>query len=490
MVLSPDIILANRAYLDHTTPPGAEAPPPAGNGGLLAAVRPVIAPWHDGEGTTWIGAGRGEFDRDFTDPAGLERIETVRGPLRHQRLYFDDATWQAHYAAVANGFLWPLLHLVRRPLPDITGYYPVPAAPPPATWSAYERVNAAFADAALRQPRRGTCWVHDYQLALVPALLRKAGFPGRIGFFLHTPFPDLAVARDYLDDAGLGHVTAFVRGILGADLAGFQSEADVARFIEAACKLGVAEPISGGLAVAGRQVRLDAYPVGIDFDETLDVARRGALPPEATAVIDPSLPLVVGLERADFTKGIPERLLAIAESFDAGNAFCYVGVAAPTREGVPAYDNLRQVIQDAAARAQAAAARAGGRFLHLRAAIPWECVIALQREGDIIFTSSLADGMNIVPLQAAVAQSLREPANRGTIITGEDAGVANAFAGYRDDGLVPIDPLDTSAMARLLTEGVSGKLPRVSDRLVAAVRENSAAAWATHFLADLENTPC
>jgi trehalose-6-phosphate synthase len=196
-----DLILANRAYLDHTQPPGLIAAQP-GNGGLLAAVRPIIEPWKDGEGTTWIGVGRGEFDRDFCDERGIEFIDTPRGPLRHCRLFFDDATWAAHYKQVANSFLWPLLHLVREPLPDLTDYYPRPHLPTADEWAAYRRVNDAFALAALEQPRQGTCWVHDYQLGLAPGLLRRKGFPGRIGFFLHTPFPALDVASEFLDEAG------------------------------------------------------------------------------------------------------------------------------------------------------------------------------------------------------------------------------------------------------------------------------------------------
>lgn len=485
-----DIIVANRAYLDHNDPPDSGAAESASNGGLLAAVRPVIAPWEQGDGTTWIGAGRGRYDEKYTGPGGLEFLETPRGALRHQRLFFDDATWGYHYAEVANSFLWPLLHLVRVPLPEVAAYYPAPRLPSDAEWAAYRRVNHAFAVAAQAQPIRGTAWVHDYQLALVPELLRREGFPGRIGFFLHTPFPDLAVASRFLDARARMQFAEFVHGILGASVAGFQSEGDADRFIAAAVALCGAEPVAAGLRVDGRTVRVDAYPVGIDSDETLEAARSGTVPDDIVAAITPGAPLVIGLERSDFTKGIPERLAAIAASYRCGVRFTYVGIAAPTREGVAAYEKLDAAIDAGVADADRAARACGSTFLQLHRSIPWESVIALQREADVVFTSSLADGMNLVPLQAVAAQSLRPAAERGVILAGMDAGVSWAFAGYTGDGLVPVDPFDDKQMRATLSDAVQGKLPRISDRLVAAVRDASAQSWATQFLADLGDAEC
>ncbi|MCC7364204.1 MAG: trehalose-6-phosphate synthase [Dehalococcoidia bacterium] len=490
MALTADLILANRAYLDHDAPPGPGGAPVAVQGGLLAAVRPVIAPWVGGRGTTWIGAGRGPYDRDFVDAAGWEQLDTPRGPLRHRRLFFDDETWRGHYSQVANSFLWPLFHLVREPLPAITHYYPAPHEPDREEWDAFVRVNRAFAEAARQLPECRTCWVHDYQLALVPNALREAGYGGRAGFFLHTPFPDLEVASDFLDEHGRDRLAQVVRGILGADVVGFQGEPDVARFIAAAAELAGAEPVEGGARIDGRRVDIHAMPVGIDFDEVVAAAETGVVPADLRETIDPAMPLVVGLERADFTKGIPERLRAVAAAFEAGRQFTYVGVAAPTRQGVPAYRRLDAVIAREAEHCAAAAERAGGAFIQLRAAIPWDGVIALQREADVVFTSSLADGMNLVPLQAVAAQSLRPEHSRGVVITGKDAGVAAAFAGYEKDGLVPVDPLDPDDMSRVLEAALAKQLHGISGRLVTAVRANDARGWATRFLTAMEEFAC
>lgn len=486
------LILANRAYLDHAAPRGAPEPGAVSNGGLLAAVRPVIAPWDGRRGTTWIGAGRGTFDRDWVDAEGAEVIPSARGPISHRRLFFAEETWNGHYGAVANSFLWPLLHLVREPLPERVDYYPEPAAPTAEQWAQYQAVNTAFADAGVLQEGQPTVWVHDYQLALVPALLRKRGFGGRIGFFLHTPFPDLAVAGRYLDETARAHFREFVAGILGADLAGFQSADDLRRFqhtAEALCgAFGDRDRDGTRLRYEGRSIAIGSYPVGVDVDEILAIAAGAAVPAGMESLLRSGLPLVVGLERADFTKGIPERLRAVAAAYRSGAKFAYIGVAAPTRTGVRAYARLGAAIESAAADATIAAESAGCPFLHTQSVLSWPEVIGLQRRANVVFTSSLADGLNLVPIQAAVAQSLKPDGERAVIITGRDAGVAKAFAGFESEGLAPVDPLDPEAMTAALLDALHGRPGRVSDRLVTKIRENGALAWATRFLTDLEHT--
>ena len=484
-----ELILANRAYLDHSASTSTDWAQPA-NGGLLAAVRAVITPWNGASGTTWIGAGRGERDHDWSDSDGYEFIPTERGALRHRRLYFPADDWQAHYGSVSNSFLWPLLHLVREPLPDCTGYFPRPQTPPSKDWDQYRTVNERFARATIDDPvRAGTCWVHDYQLALVPEWLRAGGFPGCVGFFLHTPFPDLALVERYLDERGIGLFRQFVAGIAASDLAGFQTLRDAAHFKIAARSLLGAEPAGDSLAVDGRVLRVEVYPVGIDVDEIVAVARTAARSARMEPADALGVPTVVGLERADYTKGIPERLRAVARAYREGMRFAYIGIAAPTREGVRSYAALQPAIEAAAAEAQAAATEAGMPFSHRREHVTWEEVVALQRDADVVFTSSLADGMNLVPLQTAAVQSLRPPGERGVVLTGRDAGVSAVYERYEADGIVTVDPFDESAMVAALNAALRGGPGQISDRLIATVRERDALAWATRFLTDLA-APC
>lgn len=147
-------------------------------------------------------------------------------------------------------------------------------------------------------------------------------------------------------------------------------------------------------------------------------------------------------------------------------------------------------IETATGRAAEAARRAGCNFLQLRQSISWEGVVALQREADVVFTSSLADGMNLVPLQAAVAQSLRPESRRAVIIVGREAGFARAFGDKngKADGFVTVDALDTESMRTTFAAALEGRPERVSETLVARVRAGDAKAWATRFLSDLEGS--
>lgn len=200
--------------------------------------------------------------------------------------------------------------------------------------------------------------------------------------------------------------------------------------------------------------------------------------------------MVIGLERADYTKGIPERLRAIARAYREGAKFAYIGVAAPTRGGVASYEALQPAIEEAANAARAAAEEAGCWLIQTRELIPWEEVVALQRDADVVFTSSLADGMNLVPLQAAAVQSLRAEGERAVIIAGRDAGVSEIYAGFEQDGLVTVDPFDSEAMVAALRQAIAGRPGRITGRLFEAVREHDATSWATRFLGDLEAGAC
>ena len=380
-----------------------------------------------------------------------------------------------------------MLHLVRLPLPDVVDYYPLPVTPSRTETDSYRAVNQAFAAGAMEETRGGVCWVHDYQLALVPEALRDAGHSGGIGFFLHTTFPDVALVKRCTDAGGLELFATCLRGMLGADLVGVQTRDDAARLIEAAVTLLSARAGSDYIVLGdGRRVAIRAHPVGIDTEAMVGDARTAELPASVVNLRREGIPLVVALERADYTKGIPERLNAVTEAMASGARFAYAGIASPTRVGLPAYVTLDRAVAAAAEKTQAMAAEHGLPFLNLQQAISWSEVVAMLRDADVVFTSSLADGMNLVPQQAVMAQSERAVAGRGVVLAGRDAGVSQTFAGMEGHGFVAVDPCESDTMTLALQAAVLGKPARISDELVAKVRSLDARRWGQQFLADLE----
>jgi trehalose 6-phosphate synthase len=290
---------------------------------------------------------------------------------------------------------------------------------------------------------------------------------------------DYAIASRYLAGPARMYFREWLEGVLGSDLIGLQTEGDVTRFELMAALCGFAK-VRGGVARGGRTVRVEAVPVGPSIPE-VEVA--GDEPMPALAGLPEGLPLVVGVERADYTKGIPERLQAIAQAYRTGARFAYIGLAAPTRVGLPAYEDLRRSVGIAAAEARVAAASCP--FVQMDQGAPWEQVVSLLRRADVVFTSSHADGMNLVPLQAAIAQAGRSTGERAVAIAGRDSGVAQVH-GCRSEGLVPVDPLDIHGMAATLVAAVERRLPPMSDGFVARVRVQDATAWATRFLSILD----
>ncbi|MEX2081691.1 MAG: trehalose-6-phosphate synthase, partial [Dehalococcoidia bacterium] len=183
-----------------------------------------------------------------------------------------------------------------------------------------------------------------------------------------------------------------------------------------------------------------------------------------------------------------ERLRAVAGAYRRGARFGYAGFASPTREGVAAYGPLREAIGVAAAEAERAAGDAGCPFIQQSASMPWGQVVALQRSADVVFTSSLADGMNLVPLQAAFAQSAKPAGERAVVLCGVGTGVAEAYADCVGEGLAIVDPLDGEAMVTALEEALAGRPGRVTDRTIGQIRGRDARHWATGYLSDLMGT--
>ena len=365
------LLVANRLPVDRVEVPDGVAAWRRSPGGLVTALEPVMQR-SDGAWLGWSGSA-GEAPASF-DADGIHLVAVA---LSAEEV-------EASYEGFSNATLWPL-------------YHDVIVAPQfhRRWWDAYTIVNERFAEAAARQAAPGaTVWVHDYQLQLVPAMLRSRRPDLRIGFFNHIPFPGYEIF------AQLPWRRQILEGLLGADLIGFQRSADTANFLRA-CRRATGLITKGEVILAAerprapddiaaisasalsasagtvprmpgdRRVRVGAFPISIDTAGLDALARRADVQARAEQIHsqlgNPEI-LLLGVDRLDYTKGILHRLKAYEELLDSGRPgpphTVFVQVASPSRERVAEYQVLRQDVEGVVGRINGSHATLGQPAVH------------------------------------------------------------------------------------------------------------------------------
>jgi trehalose 6-phosphate synthase len=429
-------------------------------GGLVSAVGPAVAQ-QQGD-AAWIGWTGSDSDEEPFEIDGLH-LHPVPISQAEKELFYD---------GMSNGTLWPLYHDKVMPSEFHRHWY-----------DGYRTVNERYAVATATTARRGaTVWIHDYQLQLVPGLLRELRPDLRIGWFLHIPFPppEVFVALPWREQ--------LAAGVLGADLAGFQTPDAAANFRRLVVRLGLAEPGDDECVVAdGRSVRAHAYPIGIDVDRYESMARADATAERARdlrARLGAPHIVLLGVDRLDYTKGIDVRLRALRELLDEGSlnpsTVTMVQIAQPSRDDVEAYITLREEVERLVSQINGDHARVGFPIVHyIHQDIEAEELLAMYRAADVMLVTPFRDGMNLVAKEYVAARYDLT----GALVLSEFAGAATELADaflvnpYDIDGLkaaivgaVELDPDDArERMARMRT----------------AIAANDANGWAAGFLADL-----
>ena len=246
---------------------------------------------HRDRGGVWIGW-PGDVAR--LDAAQREELDGRLALARLAAVHLTATEVQRFYEGYSNGVLWPLFHSMPDRMPSES-----------RDWDVYAQVNERFADAVAAAWRPGdVVWVHDYQLLLLPQLLRARIPSARIGLFLHIPFPPSEVLRILPRRAEL------LRGMLGADLLGFQTFIDQHNFFASILRLLGYEPDLDRVAVGGRDVRVRVCPIGVDYEAFSAPTGDVTLTNDLARSRKPREALLLGVDRLDYTKGIPRRLLA------------------------------------------------------------------------------------------------------------------------------------------------------------------------------------
>lgn len=461
------VIAANRLPVDRVVGPDGSSEWHRSPGGLVTAMESVMR----GREGAWVGwAGEaGEAPAPFAE-AGMW-LHPV--PLSEDEL-------QTYYEGFSNDTLWPIYH-------DVI----VPAHFHREWWQDYQRVNERFAEAVCEVAAPGArVWIHDYQLQLVPALVRRLRPDLRIGWFNHIPFPPVELF------AQLPWRSQIIEGLLGADYLGFQRSADAANFVRAARQLDGRSTRGETVTTTdpdGRErvVRASSVPISIDYAGLEQLARSPEVLARAeqirTSLGDPEI-VMLGVDRLDYTKGIRHRLKAYEELLSEG-AFrppevTFVQVATPSRERVEAYKRLRTEVETTVGRINGTYGTLGSPAVHyLHQSYPREEMAALFQVADVMLVTSLRDGMNLVAKEYVTCRHDLG----GALVLSEFTG-----AWHELHQSFVCNPHDIEGLKQTMLRAIETD-PKDRRRLMRASRrrvsEHDVQRWADRFLDNLASAP-
>ncbi|WP_433618017.1 alpha,alpha-trehalose-phosphate synthase (UDP-forming) [Dactylosporangium sp. CA-139114] len=446
--MKPFVVVANRLPVD------------ASPGGLVSALHPIAR----SSGGAWVGW-TGEPDER---PEPFEH-EGVR--IHPVELSGDDV--DRYYEGQSNSTIWPLFH---------------DSVEPPVhrrAWRvAYEQVNRRFAEAAAAASAPGaTVWVHDYQLLLVPGMLRELRPDLRIGFFLHIPFPPVELFMQ------LPRRADFLRGMLGADLVGFQQPLAAQNFLRLTAQVLGLRPDGERVEYEGRTVTARAFPISIDVAEIEALAADPAVQDSARRLRkdlggDRRL-LLLGVDRLDYTKGIDQRIEAygelLADGIITNDEAVLVQVATPSRMRVDHYRQLRERVEREVGRINGEFGDVGRVPLHyLFQSRTRAELVALYLAADIMLVTPLRDGMNLVAKEYVAAR--RDEG--GALVLSEFTG-AHSELSELCGGAFSVNPYDVDDLKRGIAsaiaagpEDLAGRMRRMREQ----VRAHDVDRWARAFL--------
>jgi trehalose 6-phosphate synthase/phosphatase len=429
------IVVSNREPYVHRRGRGGlevESPP----GGLVAALDPVMQAVRG----VWIAWGSGDADFEVTDGRDCVAVPPGAAAYTLRRVRLSPKDVERFYHGYANQSLWPLFHLAMDKARFARRY-----------WIAYQEVNRRFAAATREMIRPGALvWIHDYHLALCPRYLRQWLPDAFLMHFWHIPWPSWDVFRICPQSAEL------LEGLLANDLLGFHLQRHVRNFLDCVQhELGAEVDHDEGLVeYGGRYTRVQALPISIDVDaweqaaSSADCERWMARLRHRFRLTDRAVG--IGVDRLDYTKGIPERLRAIELLFqrhpEVRGRFVFIQKSAPSRTRIKAYRDLQEQVEAAINRINNIYGTDTWRpIIHIPRPLPPAGMAALYRMADVCVVSSLQDGMNLVAKEFVASQV----DGRGVLVLSELAGVSDEAP-----WAIAINPYDPDGAAEALYQAL------------------------------------
>lgn len=422
------VVVANRLPVDRTES-GWQASP----GGLVAALAPVLRR-HSGCWVGWPGEPGMHVDPFEFDGISLRPVDLSQWD------------YENFYEGFSNSTLWPLYHNLIAPPQYV-----------PAWWEAYTVVNQTFADAAAEAAAEGaTVWVQDYQLQLVPGLLKAARPDLTVGFFLHIPFPSPDLFRQ------LPWREEITRGLEACDLVGFQREEDESNF---------------RTLLPGDGPATGAFPISID-PESIHPGPAAEVEQLRERLGNPRT-VMLGVDRMDYTKGILQRLLAVEAMLERGELddVAVVQLATPSRERIEQYQHTRREVEEAVGRINGRFGSVGRPVIHyVHRPVPKDQLGTYYAAADVMLVTPFKDGMNLVAKEYVSCH----PGGDGALVLSEFAGAAVELHKAH-----LCNPFDLDSIQDAIRGAVDGD-PKTNRAAMLAmhqqVLDNDVTRWAQRFL--------
>ncbi|MCR5889749.1 bifunctional alpha,alpha-trehalose-phosphate synthase (UDP-forming)/trehalose-phosphatase [Hymenobacter sp. J193] len=434
----------------------------ASEGGLATGLGSIYRQ----EGNVWVG-----WPGLFVEDANEE--EYVRQQLHDDSMvpvFLTEPEIRDFYEGFSNSTLWPTFH-----------YFSQYATYEQSHWEAYVAVNEKFCQAvlALAGPE-DTIWVHDYQLLLLPALLRQARPEATIGFFLHIPFPSYELIRV------LPWRKELLEGMLGADLLGFHTFGYMRHFLSAVSQLLGFSSQNGQIETGARTVLVDAFPMGIDYERYVQAAASEAAVHHEAVYREAlrQVRVILSIDRLDYSKGIAQRLrafeLLLQRYPEWREQVSLIMVVVPSRDQVAQYASLKEEIDELVGRINAQYRTISWTPIHyFYRSFPLEELASLYRLAEVALVTPMRDGMNLVAKEFIASKADQH----GVLILSERAGAARELS----DALI-INPTDTGQLAEAMHDALVMPEDEQQQRMSAMqalVRQYNVFAWAKLFMARL-----
>jgi trehalose 6-phosphate synthase/phosphatase len=417
----------------------------------------------------WPGIASDELDDD-------ERQQIVDELAKHNcsPVFLSKREIENFYNGYSNTILWPLFH-------TLSNKKKISPAEQQRWWRSYRSVNAQFAEAALNIAETGDrLWVHDYQLMVVPQLLRAERSDLNIGFFLHIPFPKVKTFTR------LPQYKLLLRGMLGADVIGFHTTTYVTNFLEACQAAGIAQATSNMITLRDHTVQVGDFPMGIDYEKYAAAGKSKAVRKAVRKYRKRyrRRRVIVAVDRLDPSEGLTERLEAYRTFLELEprmrGKIVFSMVAAPSRTEVAAYQNLAKKLRALVDEINETYGTEKWQPVdYMYKSVPFEEVTALYQIADVAFIAPLRDGMNLVAKEFIASKR-----KRGVLILSQTAGAAQELP----DAIL-VNPRNRQELVDALQQALTMRPRELRDRLKRMQQQlagNTVQDWARSFVETLQ----